>query len=121
MKVVGYTSRNERHRSASHRMGSARYGDHATARNDEVHLVLSVWLLRDIGAIVPVEPEAQRRHSQKLFINRSRSQFGDIYDFHPDSLSDASHWRPADAGENADVVRMSSSVSIDGWRTAGLR
>lgn len=79
MKVVGYTSRNERHRSASHRMVSARYGDHATARNDEVHLVLSVWLLRDVGAdIVPLEPEAQRRHSQKLFINRSRSQFGDI-------------------------------------------
>lgn len=90
MKVMSCASRNERYRTAGHCVVNTGDSDHATARNDKVHLILSMWLLRNARTgIMPVKPQTQRRHSQKLTINRGPSQFGDVYDVHPDILSEA--------------------------------
>jgi len=77
------TSRNEHHGAAGHSMVGTGYGHRASARYDELHLILSVWLLRDAGTdFVPVEPQAQRRDPQNLAVNRGRCQFGDFYRLH---------------------------------------
>ena len=78
-----YTGRDEHHRATAHSMVSTGCAERASARNDEIHLILSMRLLRDAGTgFVPVEPQAQRWDPQNLLINRRRSQFGDVDRLH---------------------------------------
>ena len=83
MKLMVRTSRNEHHGAAGHSMVGTGYGHRASARYDELHLILSVCLLLDAGTdFVPVEPQAQRGDPQNLVINRRRCQFGDVDRLH---------------------------------------